>query len=421
MPLLAGDPPRRPGPGLHRPRRGPRLRRHHVPGPERVHRDARSSSRWGWRWTTSTSTGRCRARPSTRTTWRRGATTTPMWRCSGSTGRTRTSAWWRWRAIPARRGGPGSPSRPSCAGSPRGFRQTTVRTFQRTCDATFGDSRCKVGLTTSKYKGAGEIAEVLGPRTMRVTGLGAYDDDWFTQGVFTFVSSSTARCVISSQGLIVNAFHDEDGREGYFSPAVGHLGGAVPDDRGLASARRGRWPRAIRRPRPRLPRGRAPWSRAAGCRCTAASGRPTSRRARSTCRTGCSRRARGSRCGGSCWRRRWRSPRSAAGQVRGVLDDDDAVTVYQVYDQAGKLLWANPYSHVLDGASHHIVSTEFLGRGRRLGDRRVGHRRRDLQGRLCGERRGAHGGGVGLRGLAGLARPRPGRDRLRRRHAALGL
>lgn len=66
--------------------------------------------------------------------------------------------------------------------------QTTIRTFQRTCDAQLGDSRCKIDLTSSTYKGSGTITEALGPRTHKASGLGGYDTDWFSQGVLTFTS-----------------------------------------------------------------------------------------------------------------------------------------------------------------------------------------------------------------------------------------
>ena len=248
--------------------------------------------------------------------------------------------------------------------------QTTIRTFQRTCDAKLGDSRCKVGLTTSEYKGTGEILEVLGPRTMRVSGLGAYADDWFTQGVFTFVSSSTARAVISSQGLIVNAFHDEDGREGYFSPASGTSEGQF-----LMIAASIRAARALEASDPAVSA-----SYAARARMMVDGGwvpmyggkKPTEVSSTTLYVPHWLFAARSSiRLRRVVLDQLVTFAAHAPGQLRGVLADpgsspgqaDLAVTIYQVYDQAGTLLWANPYSNVLNGSSYGIASTAFLGAG----------------------------------------------------------
>lgn len=68
------------------------------------------------------------------------------------------------------------------------LQQKTGRQFQRTCDAVFGDSRC--GINKASYTVAGTITAVLGPRTLRVSGLGALASDWFSRGVLTFTSGS---------------------------------------------------------------------------------------------------------------------------------------------------------------------------------------------------------------------------------------
>ena len=64
------------------------------------------------------------------------------------------------------------------------------------------------------------------------------------------------------------------------------------------------------------------------------------------------------------------------GQIRGVLDDDATVTVYQVYDAAGTLLWANPWSNVLERHAAHDRLGRVARRRRRLGDRDRGRRGR---------------------------------------------
>jgi uncharacterized phage protein (TIGR02218 family) len=61
------------------------------------------------------------------------------------------------------------------------------RQFQRSCDAVVGDTRCGVSLTGS-FLGSGVVASVVGPRTLVVTGITAFDTKWFSQGVLTFTS-----------------------------------------------------------------------------------------------------------------------------------------------------------------------------------------------------------------------------------------
>jgi uncharacterized phage protein (TIGR02218 family) len=67
--------------------------------------------------------------------------------------------------------------------------QRTGRTYQRYCDATLGDARCKIDLTSSTYKGTGTITSASG-RSLVVSGLGAYAAGWFVYGVLTFTSGN---------------------------------------------------------------------------------------------------------------------------------------------------------------------------------------------------------------------------------------
>lgn len=65
--------------------------------------------------------------------------------------------------------------------------QQTGRSYQRTCDAKLGDSRCKVNLESAAHKGTGTVTSAAG-RNIVATGLGAFDDGWFTHGTLTFTS-----------------------------------------------------------------------------------------------------------------------------------------------------------------------------------------------------------------------------------------
>ncbi len=67
--------------------------------------------------------------------------------------------------------------------------QVTGRIYQRSCDAVVGDARCGVDLINASFKGTGAITSASG-RSLVVSGLGAFDDDWFTYGVLTFTSGA---------------------------------------------------------------------------------------------------------------------------------------------------------------------------------------------------------------------------------------
>lgn len=68
--------------------------------------------------------------------------------------------------------------------------QTTTRTFQRTCDAILGDSRCRKDISGATFTGTGSVSVVQNSRSIQASGLGSYDDDWFTQGVLTWTSGN---------------------------------------------------------------------------------------------------------------------------------------------------------------------------------------------------------------------------------------
>ena len=67
--------------------------------------------------------------------------------------------------------------------------QKTGRTYQRFCNATVGDARCKVNLSLSTYQGTGAITAVSG-RFLTVSGLTGFANRWFEHGLLTFTSGS---------------------------------------------------------------------------------------------------------------------------------------------------------------------------------------------------------------------------------------
>lgn len=72
------------------------------------------------------------------------------------------------------------------------LQQPKGRLFQYTCDADLGDRRCRVDTSLAAYGGEGAVVSVLSPRRFTVSGLDAFDADWFTRGLLTFSSGPAA-------------------------------------------------------------------------------------------------------------------------------------------------------------------------------------------------------------------------------------
>ncbi|MEZ5962000.1 MAG: DUF2163 domain-containing protein [Hyphomonadaceae bacterium] len=56
------------------------------------------------------------------------------------------------------------------------------RVFSRFCDADVGDTRCRVDLEASEFRGEGSITEVLGTNSFKASGLESFADQWFARG-----------------------------------------------------------------------------------------------------------------------------------------------------------------------------------------------------------------------------------------------
>jgi uncharacterized phage protein (TIGR02218 family) len=68
--------------------------------------------------------------------------------------------------------------------------QERGRTYQRLCDAVLGDTRCGVDLDDPNHAGDGAVMTVRDDRLLTVSGIDAYDDDWFSQGLLTWSSGA---------------------------------------------------------------------------------------------------------------------------------------------------------------------------------------------------------------------------------------
>lgn len=70
------------------------------------------------------------------------------------------------------------------------LQQPKGRLFQYACDAALGDARCGIALAGAAFTGGGAVAAVASPRRFTVTGLGDFDDQWFTRGLLSFTSGA---------------------------------------------------------------------------------------------------------------------------------------------------------------------------------------------------------------------------------------
>jgi uncharacterized phage protein (TIGR02218 family) len=70
--------------------------------------------------------------------------------------------------------------------------QTVGRTFQASCDAALGDSRCGIDLENAAYKGSGVVTDLLRDRAFLATGLSGFAAGWFTSGTLTWTSGANA-------------------------------------------------------------------------------------------------------------------------------------------------------------------------------------------------------------------------------------
>jgi uncharacterized phage protein (TIGR02218 family) len=72
----------------------------------------------------------------------------------------------------------------------------TGRIYTAACSADLGDARCKVALDDPAYRGSGTVAALIGTSSFAATGLGAFDEGWFSAGRVFFDSGANAGLAI---------------------------------------------------------------------------------------------------------------------------------------------------------------------------------------------------------------------------------
>jgi uncharacterized phage protein (TIGR02218 family) len=83
--------------------------------------------------------------------------------------------------------------------------QESGRRYTATCDADLGDSRCTIDLTAPAFAGAGAVAALIGTSSVRVSGLDAFADDWFSAGRLTFASGANAGLAVEVKNHHIGA------------------------------------------------------------------------------------------------------------------------------------------------------------------------------------------------------------------------
>ena len=79
------------------------------------------------------------------------------------------------------------------------------RTFQYACDATLGDARCTIDLTDAAFKGTGTVTAAAADYQFTASGLGGFDDGWFSGGLVTWATGGNAGRQMEVKRHVLNA------------------------------------------------------------------------------------------------------------------------------------------------------------------------------------------------------------------------
>ncbi|MGH6770159.1 MAG: DUF2163 domain-containing protein [Xanthobacteraceae bacterium] len=64
------------------------------------------------------------------------------------------------------------------------------RLYTATCSADLGDARCTIDLDDPEFRGSGTVSALAGDTLLYVSGLGVFDDGWFSAGRISFTSGA---------------------------------------------------------------------------------------------------------------------------------------------------------------------------------------------------------------------------------------
>jgi len=82
--------------------------------------------------------------------------------------------------------------------------QTIGRTFQASCDAALGDSRCGVDLNDPAFKATGTVLSISGDRGFAVSGLSGFAEGWFALGTLQWLTGTNTgrKAEVLDHGII---------------------------------------------------------------------------------------------------------------------------------------------------------------------------------------------------------------------------
>lgn len=81
-------------------------------------------------------------------------------------------------------------------------------TYQRTCSAALGDSKCRIDLTKPQLRATATAQSEGQSRFVSVSGIGAYAADWFTHGKAAFTSGANAGLTLEIKKHLRSASQD---------------------------------------------------------------------------------------------------------------------------------------------------------------------------------------------------------------------
>jgi len=70
--------------------------------------------------------------------------------------------------------------------------QESGRLYGTSCSADLGDGRCKIDLSATAFHGSGAVVTLAATSSFTASGLGSFDDGWFTAGKLTFTSGANS-------------------------------------------------------------------------------------------------------------------------------------------------------------------------------------------------------------------------------------
>ena len=83
--------------------------------------------------------------------------------------------------------------------------QEIGRVYSKRCDADLADLRCTKSLETAAFLGTGTVTDVLSTGTYLVSGIDAFEDQWFKYGELIWISgqNATQRCEVNQHTVQV--------------------------------------------------------------------------------------------------------------------------------------------------------------------------------------------------------------------------